>query len=213
MASVIPDKYGIGDIHETVRDLILSKGSEPVLDVGCGMGRLCRCLIDRGVAVIGLDCSVSMLAEVPGSRVLGDARSIPFRDHWFGAAAALYMLYYLQDPRDALRECHRVLRPGGLFVAGTPSRENAPELHRLLPPKPSTFDAEDAPDMVREFFEEVEVQTWDGPYTKLPDQKAVEEYLFGRGVAPEKCREMALSLGAPLSITNRGCLVWGRAVG
>ena len=211
VCSAMAYKYGVGDIHESVRDLIVSEGVQPVLDVGCGMGRLCRCLIDRGVSVVGLENSATMLAEVPGSRILGDARSMPFRDHWFGAAAALYMLYYLPDPKEVLRECRRVLRPGGLFVAATPSRENTPELHRLLPPRPSTFDSEDAPDMVREFFEDVEVKTWDGPYTRLPDLKAVKEYLFGMGVAPEKCGEMALSLGAPLTITNRGCMVWGRA--
>ncbi|MDP6777403.1 MAG: hypothetical protein QGI83_11630 [Candidatus Latescibacteria bacterium] len=35
-----------------------------------------------------------------------------------------------------------------------------------------------------------------------------EPYSCGRGLAKGRCREAAEGLGAPLSITKRGCLVW-----
>jgi len=149
-----------------------------------------------------------MLSAVSSSRVLGDAPNLPFRDACFGAVAALYMLYHLPRPETALVESRRVLRPGGLFVAATTSRSNDPELAEVLLPRPSPFDAEDAPDLVRKVFTRVEVETWDAPLVHLPTVQAVEEYLFGRGMGPDECGAAARRLGAPLTVTKRGCLVW-----
>ncbi len=158
---------------------------------------------------MGLDNSATMLSAVPGSRVLGDASSLPFRTGWFGAVAALYVLYHLSEPEKALSESCRVLRAGGLFVAAAPSRHNDPELAEVMPTRPSTFDAEDAPDLVARFFANVEVEAWDAPMIHLPDVEAVAEYLFGRGMDAGECQEAARRLGAPLTVTKRGCLVWG----
>jgi len=212
-ASACPRKYGQGDVHEAVAARIANEGLEPVLDLGCGEGRLCRLLRDRAVEVIGLDSSPTMLASVPGKRVLAEASSLPFRSGRFGAVAALYMLYHLGDPVEAVGESHRVLRPGGLFVAATPSRHNDPELLSVLPTQPSTFDAEDAPGLVAGFFSNIEVESWDGPMVLLPDLRAVAEYLFGRGMDARQCGPAARRLGAPLTVTKRGCLVWGYKAG
>ena len=111
--------------------------------------------------------------------------------------------------KKSLLESHRVLRPGGLFVAATPSRYNDPELAPVMPARSSTFDAEEAPGFVRSVFTNVEVEAWDAPMVCLPDLKAVEEYLFGRGMAKGECGNAARRLGAPLTVTKRGCLVWG----
>jgi SAM-dependent methyltransferase len=75
---------------------------------------------------------------------------------------------YDRDPREAIAESCRVLRPGGLFVACAPSRHNDPELAAILCPAPApqtaaTFDAENGPEMARAYFAEVEVERWDAP--------------------------------------------------
>ena len=104
-----------------------------------------------------------------------------------------------------------VLRRGGLFAACAPSRDNDPELADLVPRRGGSFDAEDAAAIVGEHFDQVQVERWNLPDAiTLPTIAAVEEYLFGRRVEPERCGEEARRLGAPLSITKRGCLVWAR---
>jgi SAM-dependent methyltransferase len=209
VGSECPRKYGEGDVHEPVAERIVREGLQPVLDLGCGEGRLCRLLWGQEIEAVGLDRSPTMLSAVPGPCVLGDASSLPFRAGCFGAVAALYMLYHLPEPGKALAECHRVLHPGGLFVTAAPSRHSDPELAEVRPPRRSTFDAEDAPDLVAGFFAGVEVETWDAPLVRLPTVDAVAECLLGKGIPAGECRAAAERLGAPLTLTKRGCLVWG----
>lgn len=185
----------------------------PVLDVGCGEGRLLKLLKAGGVGAFGVDRSRRMLETAKDASVLGDAASLPFKSGTFGAVAALYMLYHLSEPESALWEAHRVLRAGGLFVAATPSRETDPEFAHLQLQEPTTFDAEDAPAMVRSVFGEVEVETWDGPFVTLPTHLAVAEYLFGRGMGRAESKAAAKQVDIPLNVTKRGCIIWGRKDG
>ena len=75
--------------------------------------------------------------------------------------AILYVLYHLPESRPALAEAHRVMRSGGLIAVSAPSRHDSPELAQALPKTPLTFDAELAPGLLRELFEEPEVLRWD----------------------------------------------------
>ena len=204
-------KYSlVGDVHELVAARIVEERLKPVLDIGCGDGRLTSLLQTRDIPFVGLDLSPTMLRHAPRPCVRGDATSLPFLSGTFGGVAALYMLYHLTNPMDAIAESHRVLRPGGLFAAATPSRDDNPELASVLPPQPhSTFDAETAPDIIREFFPHMEVEKWDGPFTRLPDHDAIVLYLVGERLQPEDAVRAARRLGAPLTLTKRGALIYG----
>src|SRR6266536_479663 len=85
--------------------------------------------------------------------------------------------------RVAIAEARRVLRPAGLFAACTASRRNDPELTDGYPPSP--FDAEEAPAIVASVFGDVDVDSWDGPYTVLPDRDAVLRYCRSHFLPPE----------------------------
>ena len=199
----------VGDVHEPVAERMCAEKLSPVLDVGCGEGRLIEPLRTRGVQVVGLDSSPTMLASVGEPKVLADATAIPFSDGYFGAVAALYMLYHLPEPRDVLAESRRVLRTGGMFVACAPSRHDNPELAGMLPESPpDTFDSENGPAMIQEFFQDVEVQRWDAPLMYLPDVEASLLWLRGQGLSDKEAQRVAGQVSLPLTLTKRGALIF-----
>ncbi|GHC57958.1 class I SAM-dependent methyltransferase [Streptomyces flavofungini] len=103
---------------------LLPAGARTLLDVACGTGSVTRRLAARpGLRVVGVDAAYGMARmaadRVPGAIVLGDSRSLPFRDGAFDAASAVWLLHLLSDPDEAaavVGECARVLRPGGVLV-------------------------------------------------------------------------------------------------
>lgn len=174
-----------------------------VLDVGSGRGRL-RELLPHDWLWLGLDSSSTQLRNTQGPVVCGTATHLPFKARSFDVIAALWMLYHLEEPIVAIREAHRVLADGGLFVASSTRRDDSPEVQPAR--EPTTFDAEDAPNIVGEVFEDIEIDAWDQPMFTLPDRRAVREYLISRMADPS----IADGVRTPVTITKRGCLVWGR---
>ena len=209
LARSVLRRHGLAaDIHARVADRLSAEGLTPVLDVGCGEGELARNLPDG--AWLGVDSSATMLARAPKPSVLADATSLPVDEGSFGSLAMLYVLYHLPEPRLALAEAARVLRPDGMLVVAVPSRHDSPELARVLPRTQLTCDAELAPGMVGELFAEVEVERWDAPLLALPDREAVRDYLIGKGLGPERAALRADAVEVPLRITKRGALVFAR---
>lgn len=202
-----------GDVHGDVADRLAAEGHGLVVDVGCGSGVLMALLRQRGVPVVGVDASPSQLARAAGARVRADALKLPFPDESVGGVAALYVLYHLPDPVQAIAECHRVLQPGGLFAACSPSRRDDPELVEAVPEYAATldamsFDADDGPALIEDVFGNVEVDRWDGPYTRLPDRDAVELYLYGHGMPRANVASAASRVPTPLTVTKRGAIMY-----
>lgn len=211
--SLAAKEFGLaGDVHEDVADRFAKEGIDSVLDVGCGNGRLLSLLRDAGIATVGLDASPTMLKAASSPRVFGDARRLPFPANTFGGTAALYMLYHLEDPVQAVAECHRVLKPGGLFAACAPSMYDSPELEPVVPGYgvPSTFDSESAPGIVGSVFPAIEVDAWDGPYVHLPDQETLALYLRGRRLSPAPAKRASDAIDTPLTLTKRGAIIFAR---
>lgn len=201
----------VGDVHGPVARRLARTGAATVLDLGGGTGTLAHALAAEGVRTVVVDAAVHV-ARSPRPAVRADLRALPFRDASFAAAACLWVLYHLDEPRAALREAARVLEPGGWFVACTSARDNDPELASVLPGwgAPGTFDAEDAAAVVATEFDDVEVERWDAPLIHLPDPGALTLFLRGRGLSATEAHHAATRLATPLDVTKRGCLVWGR---
>lgn len=189
-----------GDVHTPVAALIVERCRGTVLDVGGGDGELVRHL-PNGWPIVVMDTSRRMLQRVSGPRLLADAASLPVADRSVGAVTALWMLYHLDDPERAIGEAFRVLRPGGLFFASTSSRYNDPELVDEYPP--TTFDAENAEEVVAAVFDRVDVRRWDAPMTVLKDRVAVERYCVHHLLDPATADRVS----TPITLTKRGCLV------
>ncbi len=105
-----------------------------VLDVGCGVGHWGRCLaslLPSECALTGIDREPQWVEEAakrsavlgnrPVSFVQGDVERLPFADESFDMATCQTVLIHLKDPRVALAEMIRVLRPGGLLVLAEPN--------------------------------------------------------------------------------------------
>ncbi|MDP8956168.1 MAG: class I SAM-dependent methyltransferase [Actinomycetota bacterium] len=104
-----------------------------VLEVGCGTGFLILNLWLAGYVdeAHGCDISTGMLRVCAESaRRLGcdlrlrlaDAEQLPYGDEEFDLVVGHAVLHHLPEPEAALREVHRVLRPGGaVWILGEPS--------------------------------------------------------------------------------------------
>jgi len=124
--------YGAEDVHDWARRDILDQlrlgPGDRLLDVGCGGGLLLRDALATGAAATGLDHSPTMVElarrRAPGAEVVeGDAGQLPFPDGAFSAVSMSVVFFFLDDPVGVLRECRRVLQPGGRLAVYTTGAE------------------------------------------------------------------------------------------
>ena len=170
--------------------------------------------ISQRMAPVGVDCFAVDLTPPEGSfspMIRADLRALPLRANYFDAVAAVNCLYFLADPASGVREARAALKPGGLFLAGAPSRFHDPELRDVVPNwgEESPFDAEEAAAIVGEVFDDLEVEWWEVPAWELLDTPAVIDYLVAFKV-PEP-EERAAQVSVPTTITKSGVNIWARA--
>src|SRR5260221_48290 len=110
---------------------LATRAGGPVLELGCGTGRVSKPLARAGIDLVGIDRSAPMLARAVGRRnrqsatrnpqfVRGDIRALPFSDASFPMVLAPYgILQSLTKPSDltaTLASVARVIAPAGRFA-------------------------------------------------------------------------------------------------
>jgi SAM-dependent methyltransferase len=202
-----PERWQSWESPQDVHEMIAPELCGPVLDVGCGEGRLASLLGD-GVTWIGVDSSPAQAAANPYRPVVvADMRALPFREGAFAEVTHLWCLYHVDDRSVAISEAERVLRAGGRYYASTGARDNDPEIMFEGYP-PSSFDAEEAVAIVASVFEEVEPERWDGTFFPLETRDEVRAYCRHNYIPAERAEEVDL----PLWLTKRGVLIRGTKV-
>lgn len=106
----------------------------PVLDVGCGDGffakitfakklkiKNAKLKIKENIIDVGLDVKKSRVEEAIQSRVyekviVYDGKEMPFPDNSFNTVISNCVLEHIPDLDKTLKEIHRVLKSGGLFL-------------------------------------------------------------------------------------------------
>lgn len=101
-------------------------GSEPrLLDVGTADGLMLtrlRQALNCSLCV-GIDASFELLSACSDKRphlLQADALDLPFHDEAFDVIVATAVIEHVANPGQMLRECHRVLRSGGLAIITSP---------------------------------------------------------------------------------------------
>lgn len=96
-----------------------------LLDVGCGSGRFLTRMQELGWKVMGVEpdpASAKLAAEHLGLETFcGTLEEADLPARVFHAITMNHVIEHVADPLETLRECHRVLRPGGRLVVVTPN--------------------------------------------------------------------------------------------
>jgi SAM-dependent methyltransferase len=87
-----------------------------LLDFGAGSGHFAAAMRVRGWDAAAVDPYSNAAGIQSGTRIDGSKISVDCPDGHYDAITLWYVIEHLVDPRGAIREFHRALRPGGVLV-------------------------------------------------------------------------------------------------
>jgi len=114
------------NVRESTARLLGDVAGRRILEVGCGSAPCARWLTTQGAEVIAFDLSAGMLQHgrladvrtgIDTVPVQADVCEMPFAADSFDTAfSAFGAIPFVADSAEAMRQVHRVLRPGGRWV-------------------------------------------------------------------------------------------------
>ncbi len=100
-------------------------GPGRLLEIGCGLGTFLAQAQERGWEVHGIEVSPWAAAQArlasQAPILIAQGEALPFRTGAFDAVVSHHVFEHLIDPIQALRESHRVCRPGGRLLLILPN--------------------------------------------------------------------------------------------
>jgi SAM-dependent methyltransferase len=160
--------------------------------VGTGFGFFPLEMKKRGWEVAGVEISqkaIDYARDVLGLTIFpGPLEKVALPDNDFDAVTGFYVVEHLSHPMVFLRECHRILKPGGLLLLRYPHTTPIKNLLQFLGIKNRLYDlpahlSDFSPKMIQQCLERVgfeKCQHSIGGYT-LPEDlgKRISSILFG----------------------------------
>lgn len=110
-------------VYELVRQHLPEAKGKKVCDLPCGAGAFSARLAQSGAEVTAVDLeAVEPFYYDKARRVLADANlKLPFADGEFDAMVSIEGIEHLENPSFFVRECARIVKPGGLVFLSTPN--------------------------------------------------------------------------------------------
>jgi len=120
------DEYHFDKLHHLLRlvDFEGQRGKK-VLDVGCGTGVDLVRFARAGATVTGVDIAPAAIGlarrnfefrRLEAELIVADGESLPLADAQYDLVFAHGVVPYTSNPRALVRECRRVLKPGGQAI-------------------------------------------------------------------------------------------------
>ena len=163
-----------------------------LLDVGTGFGFFLVEMKKRGWEAAGVDISQKAMdyaRDVLGLTILpGPLEKADFPDNHFHAVTAFYVVEHLSHPMAFLRECYRILKPGGLLLLRYPHTTPIKNLLQFFGIKNRLYDlpahlSDFSPKMIQQCLEKIGFEKYQhliGGYTLPGDLgKRTSSILFG----------------------------------
>lgn len=130
------------DLYEKAIKALKLNGSEDVLEVGCGDGKVLVNLEESGHrgSLVGTDVSKGMFKDSKGFCKINNipikffeysSDKLPFKDGSFDVVLSFFMIYHMPDIERALREWRRVLKTNGRLLIAIGSENNLKNRRRL----------------------------------------------------------------------------------
>ncbi len=134
--------------------------TDRVLELGCGAGHALELVARQATAgfVAGIDISRTMVRSarrrneqaVAAGRVAvlpADATALPFADRRFDKILSIHSFYFWPDPLETIKECFRVLKPGGMIALTLSTGRIGPTGEREVWPVQAVLDEQVIPGM------------------------------------------------------------------
>ncbi|OGL45655.1 MAG: hypothetical protein A2W05_01840 [Candidatus Schekmanbacteria bacterium RBG_16_38_10] len=129
----IPGEGGAQIYYEHLNRYLLAQKlirGKRVLDFGCGEGYGSNILSMKASSVIGLDISRETVenARVKYAKgnlnfIIGDCRSIPFKDNYFDVVISFEVIEHLEEQATMIEEANRILSHDGILIISSPNKK------------------------------------------------------------------------------------------
>ena len=124
--NIEPKAMALRGVHEGVVKAIMNITSPAksisILDVGAGQGALSKLLHEAGYSVFACEFNkANFVYNEVEFKEANVAEHLPYDDNTFDIVVAAELIEHLLDQTTFLKECNRVLKPGGSLVVSTPN--------------------------------------------------------------------------------------------